>query len=74
MKLLTFLLHFTFKLVSFEIFQQRIMQEVFTILKDNGANLATLGSAAAFGDALHTFAAQEHVRNGIWDACVSNLQ
>jgi len=49
------------------------MKEVFVVLKNAGATYETLGTAQAFGRALQSYAAQEHVRNGIWDACMSSM-
>lgn len=50
------------------------MMEVFAVLKTAGATSANLGSAAAFGRALHSYASQNEVRNQIWEACLSSLK
>lgn len=50
--------------------RSRLMGEVFTVLKSAGATAQSLGTAQAFGSALHRYAADESVRNGIWSACL----
>ena len=50
------------------------MQEVFVALKQAGATIEALGTAQAFGSALHDYASQEHVRNNIWNACMTSLR
>ncbi len=50
------------------------MKEIFVVLKNGGATYEALGTARAFSSALHSYASQEHVRNGIWDACMSSIQ
>mmetsp|Transcript_14150 Transcript_14150/g.17878 ORF Transcript_14150/g.17878 Transcript_14150/m.17878 type:complete len:147 (+) Transcript_14150:275-715(+) len=50
--------------------RNRLVGEIFTVLKGAGATVQSLGTAQAFGSALHHYAANESVRNGIWNACL----
>lgn len=54
--------------------KQRLMKEVFILLKTAGATYQTLDNAQAFRDSLYSFAEQEHVRNGIWNACLNSAR
>eukprot|EP01083_Nonionella_stella_P087289 242754_1 len=54
--------------------QQRLMKEVFVILKTAGSSLQSLQNIEAFRETLFSFAQQEHVRNGIWSACVNSAR
>jgi hypothetical protein len=53
--------------------RNRLLKEVFTVLSGAGITLESMPTAEAFGSTLRHYASQDHVRNGIWDACVSSL-
>jgi len=53
---------------------QRLMKEVFMILKTAGATYQRIDDVTAFRDSLYNFAEQEHVRNGIWNACLNSAR
>jgi hypothetical protein len=50
------------------------VKEVFGVMRNAGVTYETMGTAQEFGIALQNYVQQEHVRNGIWDACVSSLR
>jgi len=56
--------------------QKRLVNEVVTILKASGATFATVQSidVNSFRETLYNLAQQEHVRNGIWNACLQSTR
>mmetsp|Transcript_31435 Transcript_31435/g.31691 ORF Transcript_31435/g.31691 Transcript_31435/m.31691 type:complete len:141 (-) Transcript_31435:404-826(-) len=51
-----------------------LLQDVGKVLVTAGATVQSLRSASAFSEALHQFAEQDSVRNGIWKACVDSIR
>ena len=52
---------------------QKLLKEIFTVLSGAGITIESMPTAEAFGSTLRHLASQDHVRNGIWDACMSSL-
>lgn len=53
--------------------QQALVEEISGILIVAGAALESLETVGGFTSALQQFAAQETVRNNVWQACVTSI-
>lgn len=54
--------------------QKRLMTEVLSVLKKAGASIESFDDLNAFKNTLYTFAEQDEVRNGIWNACINSTR